>query len=227
MKIYSKFTKKEYELEVYEFDNGSKGIRYESLLNILENELHLPYELDVITATKDYSAVKCTIVDNPNKRKVIKTGECVITNKNPDFEKTHPLFIATKMAIRNAIISFLGIREDIVLDKDNTSEKKEIEDNNNNNNNKNIIKNTNDEEIDYGMSLAQEIMENNSSGLNEEISNNINIKRWNELKSKTMNGKTYEEIYKTSPRLDYILNSTDSKYNLLKEFIGLSKKIKK
>ena len=116
MKVKSRITGMEYEVDTYSSESGRVGIQHESLQHILENELiGVDYEIDVITATPSYCAVKCTIRGEiKGKKRVISrvndVNASILENRDPsmrNFTIEHPLIVATNAAVDAAVKGYL------------------------------------------------------------------------------------------------------------------------
>lgn len=105
----------EFDVELYDAENGKKGIQHESLENILYNqfpkELGVKCNFNVIAATSTYSAVECKIED-ANGRKVFGFSDTNLEFKGEhseedDFVKQHPLIKAVQYAMDTAVKNYL------------------------------------------------------------------------------------------------------------------------
>ncbi|WP_097006348.1 hypothetical protein [Lacrimispora amygdalina] len=116
MKIRSEITDAvediEFDVNLYDAGNGKKGIKHESLEDILYNrmpkELDVNHDIQIITASASYCAVKCTITDIKG-RKVYGCNDVSLEHleKEDAFVKQHPLTQAIQSAMDSAVKSYL------------------------------------------------------------------------------------------------------------------------
>lgn len=102
----------EFDVTLYDTDNGRKGIMHECLEDIIYNrmpkELGVKCEIKVLTATPTYCAVKCEISDI-NGRKVYGFNDTSLEHleKDDDFTKQHPLIKSVQSAMDIAVKTYL------------------------------------------------------------------------------------------------------------------------
>lgn len=113
MKIKSEIVEGiEFDVALYDTDNGKKGIMHECLEDIIYNrmpkELGVKCEFQVLSVTPTYCAVKCEISD-ANGRKVYGFNDTSLEHleKDDDFTKQHPLIKSVQSAMDIAIKTYL------------------------------------------------------------------------------------------------------------------------
>ena len=113
MKINSEIVEGiEFDVALYDTDNGKKGIMHECLEDIIYNrmpkELDVKCEFQVLSVTPTYCAVKCEISD-ANGRKVYGFNDTSLEHleKDDDFTKQHPLIKSVQSAMDIAIKTYL------------------------------------------------------------------------------------------------------------------------
>lgn len=101
----------EFDVTLYDTENGKKGITHESLEDIIYNrvpkELNVKCEIHVLAVTPTYCAVKCEISDS-NGRKVYGFNDTNLEHleKDDDFTKQHPLIKSVQSAMDVAIKTY-------------------------------------------------------------------------------------------------------------------------
>lgn len=113
MLIKSEILNKEFEVDTYNAGSGFLGIKDKCLYNLLINEmpeeLEVNYDVQPVTATADYCAVKCTVTDNKG-RKVQAFNDVSLAHleKDDEFVKQHPLTQAVQSSVASAMKDYLG-----------------------------------------------------------------------------------------------------------------------
>ncbi|WP_373262287.1 hypothetical protein [Hungatella hathewayi] len=113
MKINSEIVEGiEFDVTLYDTDNGRKGIMHECLEDIIYNrmpkELGVTCDIHILTVTPTYCAVKCEISDVKG-RKVYGFNDTNLEHleKDDDFIKQHPLIKSVQSAMDIAIKTYL------------------------------------------------------------------------------------------------------------------------
>lgn len=102
----------EFDVNLYDTDNGKKGITHESLEDIIYNRmpenLKVKCDIQILSVTPRYCAVKCEISD-VNGRKVYGFNDTSLDHleKDDDFTKQHPLIKSVQSAMDIAIKTYL------------------------------------------------------------------------------------------------------------------------
>ena len=235
MKVKSNVTGKEYEVDTFSSEKGL-GIQNDSLLHILENELtDADYDIEVITATEGYCAVKCTIkgeIDG-KRRKVERFNDVnasILENRDPslrNFAKEHPLITATNAVVASAVKAYLGLpnilgaKPELHDDKNNTPDKDdEIPE---------ILNDDAESESEFtGMNPPEPADDDIPDGV-EENTDEVRLKELGASypPANCKYGKlTLDEIWeKDKGWMDYIKNNNRSKpYEKVREYIKLREK---
>lgn len=122
--MYSKIYDRNFDVDFYDVnqEKGLFGVTYQSLQEIVENELqHVDVNVDVIKNEANYASVSCTVYDVNRDRKITRLADVNTDNldkssPNYNFTRQHPLSIAYQTAVSLAVKALVGWGDNFTKD---------------------------------------------------------------------------------------------------------------